>query len=228
MLMLYKTTEFLLSGDRVQYSEFGGEKTSRECPNCQSKKIVKDGLRETVYDSIQRFLCKECGLRFSKNSYREYSITEDNQLCALSEAKKLDTATETKTVAGESLTKIEIDGKILEHAWWLQKNGRSESTIEGRVKLLKTLVKRGANLYDPETIKEKIAKQPWSNGRKNNAVDAYTSFLKMVGGTWEAPVYQTIRKLPFIPKETEIDQLIAGSSKRMATYLQTIKETGAR
>lgn len=50
----------------------------------------------------------------------------------------------------------------------------------------------------------------------------------MVGGKWEAPLYQTVRKLPFIPKETEIDQLITGCSQRMATFLQMLKETGAR
>jgi integrase len=83
-------------------------------------------------------------------------------------------------------------------------------------------------LYDPESIKEVIAKQSWCNGRKNNAVDAYSSFLKMVGGKWDAPIYQTVRKLPFIPKETEIDQLIAACTQRMATYLQMLKETGAR
>ncbi len=122
----------------------------------------------------------------------------------------------------------EVKGKIIEYAWWLKKDGKSESTILGRTKILSILTKRGANLYDPESIKEAIAKQPWSSGRKNNACDAYSSFLRMVGGTWEAPVYQTIRKLPFIPKETEIDQLIAGCSKRMATFLQTLKETGSR
>ena len=63
----------------------------------------------------------------------------------------------------------------------LNKNGKSEATIHGRAKLLRILSKRGANFYDPETVKEVIAKQPWSNGRKNNAVDAYSSFLKMVG-----------------------------------------------
>jgi len=41
------------------------------------------------------------------------------------------------------------DTKILEYAWWLKKQGYSESTITGRVKLLKTLVKRGANHYRP-------------------------------------------------------------------------------
>ncbi len=122
----------------------------------------------------------------------------------------------------------DIKGKILEYAWWLKKDGKSEATIEGRVKLLRILTKRGANLYDPETMKEAIARQQWSNGRKNNACDAYSSFLKMVGGKWEAPVYKCVRTLPFIPKETEIDQLIAGCSKRMATFLQLLKETGAR
>lgn len=122
----------------------------------------------------------------------------------------------------------EVKGKIIEYAWWLKKDVKSESTILGRTKILSILTKRGANLYDPESIKDAIAKQPWSNGRKNNACDAYSSFLKMTKGTWEAPVYITIRKLPFIPKETEIDQLIAGSSKRMATFLQMLKETGAR
>jgi len=31
---------------------------------------------------------------------------------------------------------------------------------------------------------------------------------------------------PFIPTETEIDQLIAGTSKRISTYLQLLKEKG--
>ncbi len=134
--------------------------------------------------------------------------------------------TETKTVAGEFPQ--DIKGKILQYGWWLKKDGKSDSTIESRVKLLQVLTRRGANLYDPESIKETIANQTWSNGRKNNAVDAYSSYLKMVGGKWQPPLYITVRKIPFIPKETEIDQLIAGSSKRMATFLQVLKETGAR
>ena len=50
----------------------------------------------------------------------------------------------------------------------------------------------------------------------------------MVGGKWDPPKYQSIRKMPFIPTEPEIDQLIAGCSLRMATFLQLLKETGAR
>ena len=110
----------------------------------------------------------------------------------------------------------------------MKKQGYADSTIESRGKLLKIMIKRGANLFDPESVKTVIAKQTWSNGRKNNACDAYSSYLKMVGGTWKTPIYRCVRKIPFIPKETEIDQLIAGCSSRMSTFLQMLKETGIR
>jgi len=201
------------------------------CPQCGSPKVFRNGHRYTEDgEDIQRWLCPNCGVRFSDTRYKTQVLNirgaEDrsNQLCVM-ETKKLDTTTETKTVVGEQTTET---NKILEHAWWLKKNGRSDSTITSRVKLLKLMVKRGANLYDPESVKEVIAKQTWSNGRKNNASDAYSGFLRMVGGKWEAPFYKKVRKLPFIPKETEIDQLIAGCSQKVGTFLQTLKETGAR
>jgi len=132
--------------------------------------------------------------------------------------------TETKT----NLPDIEVKGKIVEYSFWLLKQGYAESTIKGRTKLLKILAKRGANLYDSESVKETIAKQKWSAGRKVNAVDAYTCFLQMLGKTWDPPRYKRIRKLPFIPTENEVDQLIAGCGNKTATLLQLLKETGMR
>lgn len=126
-------------------------------------------------------------------------------------------------------TPSDMKAKIVEYSFWLLKEGYAESTIMGRTKLLKILVKRGANLFDPESVKATIAKQKgWSEGRKANAVDAYTSFLIMMNGKWEPPRYKRIRKLPFIPTEAEIDQLIAGCGKKTATLLQLLKETGMR
>jgi len=120
-------------------------------------------------------------------------------------------------------------GKIVEYSFWLLKQGYSKSTIEGRVKILKRLVKLGANLYDPESVKETISKQGnWSEGRKELAVEAYTSFLSMLGGRWEPPRYRRIQKLPFIPTEEELDQLIASCGKKTAAFLQLLKETGMR
>jgi len=119
-------------------------------------------------------------------------------------------------------------GKIIEYSFWLLKQGYAKSTITGRTKLLKILTKRGANLLDSESMKEIIAKQEWSAGRKANAVDAYTCFLRMLGGSWDPPKYKRIRKLPFIPTENEVDQLIAGCGNKTATLLQLLKETGMR
>ncbi|MGD0643379.1 MAG: tyrosine-type recombinase/integrase [Candidatus Bathyarchaeia archaeon] len=206
------------------------------CPQCHSTKLYRDGIRYLADGSgVQRWLCRTCAYRFSEKLLQKklkWSINSpialelNSQLCAIKqEAKKLTTAIETKTIAGESL---EAKGKIIEFAWWMKKQGYKDGTTLSRTKLLKIMVKRGANLYDPETIKDVIAKQAWSEGRKENAVNAYSTFLNMNGGTWNPPIYCRIQKLPFIPKEEEIDALIASCAPKASTLLQTLKETAAR
>jgi len=64
----------------------------------------------------------------------------------------------------------------------------------------------------------------WSNGCKENAVLVYSTFLRMIGKTCEAPKYRWVEKLPWIPLESEIDQLIVGCNRRVATFLQLLKE----
>jgi len=133
-----------------------------------------------------------------------------------------------KQVVANAEDATQFKEKIVEFAWWLKKQGYAETTIISRVKILKILMKRGANLYNPESIKGAIAKQKWSQGRKENAVHAYSSFLKMVGGKWEPPRYKRVKKIAWISTETEVDQLIAGCSNRVATFLQLLKGTGMR
>lgn len=182
---------------------------------------------------IQRYICRDCGYRFSEGGYSKsfYSATNihsNSQICAISkEAKNLEPQTETKTVAGVS-PQADAKGKIVEFSFWLLKQGYSTATITGRVKLLKRMLRLGANFDDEESIKKIIATQNWAVSRKVNAVDAYDSLLKMQRKTWTPPIYKRVRKLPFIPTETEIDQLIAATSKRVSTYLQLLKETGIR
>jgi integrase len=187
---------------------------------------------------IQRFLCRDCGSRFTEprplqenHEWRINSldgIVKGSQLCA-KEAKKLETATETKTGAGESPTQQTAKGKIIEHAFWMQKEGYAENTISRRIKILSTLIKREANLFDPESVKTIIAKQQkWSLKTKELAVEAYSCFLRMVGGTWKPPKYKAPRTLPFIPTEQEVNQLIAGCNNKTSTFLQLLKETAVR
>jgi len=93
--------------------------------------------------------------------------------------------------------------------------------------MLKSSQKEEKTCTIPKTSKALSQNNPGATEEKITQY-AYSSFLKMAGGKWDPPLYQCIRKIPFIPKETEIDQLIAGCTPRMATFLQILKETGAR
>jgi len=123
----------------------------------------------------------------------------------------------------------ELKGKIIEFLWWMRKQGYAEQTIYSRGRRLRRLVKLGANLLDPESVKEILARQrKWSQAFKETVVISYDLFLKWLGLTWNPPRYRREESLPWIPTEKEVDQLIAGVSRRYAAYLQLLKETGMR
>jgi transposase-like protein len=203
------------------------------CPQCGSKKLWRDAKRYTVYgDEIQRWLCRDCGLRFSdpNDVKKGWSNQEKTARKQLSNEIKMATdlvtssqrgVTETKNLVAEQQTSEVLRrnesstaiGKSVEYEFWMLKQGYAKSTIESRVKIMKRLTKLGACLYDPESIKEITAKQPWSDGRKEIVVEAYTNFLIMAGGKWDPPKYHRIEKIPFIPTEQEIDQLTPDAEK---------------
>jgi len=111
----------------------------------------------------------------------------------------------------------------------MKKNGYAENTVSRRARILNTLVKRGANLYDPESLKETIAQQEgWNSKTKEIAVETYSCFLRMTGGTWTPPRFMKVEKLPFLPTLDEASSLIAGSSRKVSAFLQLLLETGAR
>jgi integrase len=194
-------------------------------------------------------MCRECGKRFSDNrlsnsdsvqsvhrlplnrssSYLSNCQIGVSQPKAAKNLVKVESQTKNRAVGATKQSDADIKGKIIDYLWFMKKQGYAESTINTYVIILKTLRNRGADLKDPENVKEVIAEQQtWSKGRKWNVVKAYTLFLKMQGLTWTKPRYKPIEKIPFIPTEKELDQLISGCSKQLATFLQVLKETGAR
>ena len=203
------------------------------CPKCGSFKIWKDGKRYTLQGEIQRYICRVCGFRFSETKLNSsYNLANNRQVCALgSWAKNLaaDPQTEKRAAGATRKDKAGIKGKIVEFLWWMKKQGYAESTIVSRAYRLKRLLNLGADLLDPESVKEVIARQDdWSVSRKEAMVYAYDLFAKWMGIKWDRPRYKPSRKLPFIPLEREIDDLIAGCNKHVAAFLQIAKETGAR
>ncbi|MGD6806809.1 MAG: tyrosine-type recombinase/integrase [Candidatus Bathyarchaeia archaeon] len=218
------------------------------CPRCHSKRVWKDAKRYTpIGVEIQRWSCRDCGMRFSdpndakrakeamartvdtvdtKSLKSKTGIVTTRQIC-VTEMKNLAAEQQKSEVLLRNEAAV-TNGKIVEYEFWLLKRGYAQSTIEGRVKIMKRLVKLGASLFDPESIKDVLAKQTWSDGRKEYVTEAYTNFLIMTGGKWDPPKYCRVEKIPFIPTEQEIDQLIAGCGGKTSVVLQILKETAMR
>jgi len=129
----------------------------------------------------------------------------------------------------------DLESLLFNFKWWLKKQGRyKKPTMDLYCEVLGVLAERGADLSDQESVKKVVAEQyeqkTWSASRANNAIKAYSKLLEMYGLTWDGrkPKYKDPEKDPFIPTEIELDQLISGCSKQMATFLQLLKESGAR
>jgi len=225
------------------------------CPQCGSKKLYKDGLRHLANDeTVQRWLCRDCGYRFSNPNHKRnvnFSALQKVQkiapsrlkmssdlsygcqvgACRQSRAKnlaKVEPRIQKRAAGATTRDEEEIKGKIVEFLWYLKKQGYARGTIRTRMHLLKRLVVLGADILDPESTKKVLAEAPWASNSKFQATIAYDNFAEMAGIKWNPPNYHRVESLPFVPTETEINQLIAGVGKKLATFLQLLKETGAR
>ena len=120
-------------------------------------------------------------------------------------------------------------GKLIEFAFHLKKQGKSESTIKTQCGSIRNLYNLAADLNNAESVKEIVALKECSNGTKQNLINAYRNFATYMGiKLSEMPKYRAKSKLPFIPTESELDQLIACAGPKLQPYLQTLKETFAR
>lgn len=59
------------------------------------------------------------------------------------------------------------------------------------------------------------------------ATCAYDAFIQMKEIIWKRTLYRQNEVIVFIPDEKDLDQLNSAASKRMATFLMTLKETFA-
>lgn len=119
-------------------------------------------------------------------------------------------------------------GRIVKFAWHLKREGRTQATITTFTCLLRKLMRMGANLSDSESVKKVLATNELAPNTKALIVTTYTSFLKSLDLSWKPPKYRYQQKIPFIPLESEINDLIAGCGKKISTTLQLLKETGMR
>jgi len=109
----------------------------------------------------------------------------------------------------------------------MRKEGYSETTIERYVRLLRRISDYG-DLRDPESVKIGLTQTHWADGTKEMACGAYALYAKQHGFTFAPPRYRRIEKLPFIPLDSEVEQLIGSMGLRYSAFLSLLKDTAAR
>jgi integrase len=150
-------------------------------------------------------------------------------VCA-KEAKNLENQARQEVAQREGTEQaLDAKGKIIEFLWHLERENKSSKTIVSYRKYITRLFDIVANLFDPESVKDAIAKQKsWAENSKRMATEVYKSFAASNNMQFKPPKYKVRPKLPFIPLESELDTLIAGSNKRLAACLQLLKEAPIR
>jgi integrase len=101
------------------------------------------------------------------------------------------------------------------------------TTIFDKVRVIKRLQKR-VNLWDVSAVERYLLDSKLSNGHKNSVSYAYQDWCKMNGFDYTPKLFKREEKLPYVPRENEIDQLISGCGFRLASFLQLLKESGCR
>lgn len=212
-----------------------------KCPECGSERLYRDGLRYlSDGSSIQRWLCKVCSFRFSENAKNGHLQKRNRRVGAgekepqaKNSVKAVAALVETtvKTAsghAGATQTAADVKGKILELLWQLEKDGRKQGTIANYRKNLMKMFREGVNLLDPEECKAYLAKKELAENTKKNIATILDKWFEHLGVAWVKPSYNGESEIPFVPTEQELDSLIASVGKKMACYLQLLKDTGAR
>ena len=104
----------------------------------------------------------------------------------------------------------------------------AETTIRSKIRRIRSL-SNCANLWDTEAVEHYLDNSNLSGGTKVNYSVAYQNWCESKGFEYERKKYRRKEKLPYIPTEKDIDQLIGGFlNSKYGAYIQLIKETAFR
>ncbi|MDH5390768.1 MAG: tyrosine-type recombinase/integrase, partial [Candidatus Bathyarchaeota archaeon] len=118
--------------------------------------------------------------------------------------------------------------KIFATLWALKKDGFSDITLEVKGERLRFLA-RHVDLDDPEAVKGYIASRAnWSNAYKQGVAYAYNSYAEVNGLNWSLPHFRVEDKLPKIPTEEKINQIIVRARGKYVLVFSILRDTGMR
>jgi len=109
----------------------------------------------------------------------------------------------------------------------MERQGYRSSTTRYAVEALKS-VSRRVDLLDSDAVKGYLAKAKVSDGRKERLSNDIGRFYRFKGLNFDKPRYRKVERIPFIPLESEVEQVISGMGQKTGTLLQLLRETGMR
>jgi integrase len=109
----------------------------------------------------------------------------------------------------------------------MERQGYKAHTVQSAVHSLKSIARR-VSLLDVEAVKAYLSAAPLTQSRKEVLADHLARFYRYRRIPFDKPHYTRVETLPFIPLESEVDQLISGMGRKTATFLKVLKETGMR
>ena len=198
--------------------------TILKCPECGSSRVFHDGFRNAPLtalsnEPIQRFRCADYGHRWSEHT--SLNVQDNNKPSSQISAKAKNLASTQKIkicVERErhppTENEIRATPKIENLLVQLKNDGKAKSTIRNYQIYLGLLLKKGANLFDPENTKAVLADMTVQQVSKRLCASMLNTWFDFNNIYWRKPTYYRDSKIPYIPTEEEIDQLIAGIGKK--------------
>lgn len=152
------------------------------CIRCLRKRMLPYSADSV--DSWDR-ICENCA-RAPSELLKKFSdwhfnmpnaLLRNRQVSDLAEESKNLAIVETRNEKAAGATSTPpVSTQILDYAWQMKKQRLAESTIKHRVYRLKHLVRKGANLMDPDSVLSVLATNNWGESNKQIFIVAYQSF----------------------------------------------------
>ena len=101
------------------------------------------------------------------------------------------------------------------------------ATIHSKSRIIRRLKSR-VNIWDSEEVEKYLINSEMTNGHKNCIGFAYQDWCRWNGFDYEPIKFKRDNKLPYIPSEVDLDQLIAGNGNKIGCLLQFLKESACR
>lgn len=109
----------------------------------------------------------------------------------------------------------------------LKGDGRKDTTLVPMLKRLKFLA-RNVDLKEPEKVKEFISSQRYTDGYKDNLIDAYCHFCRYYSIQWSKPQYMREERITKVPKEEDINKVISHGKLKYAVAFSVLRDSGMR